>query len=57
MERNKPIIGGHQQLTLEWTGNIKAAKITLSVAGKNQNVSNDRWVKIIRQYKVHLLLH
>lgn len=44
-----------QQAPLGLKGKLKAAKITLSAAGKNQNHGNDRWVNTIHMYHDNLL--
>ncbi|HHA18954.1 MAG TPA: hypothetical protein ENK70_04540 [Methylophaga sp.] len=58
MSNDKQVISGHefqQQLQLGWGGKVKAAKITMSTAGKNQNVNNARWLKVIKMYRDYLI--
>jgi hypothetical protein len=45
------------QLQLEWKNNVKSAKITMSAAGKNQNINNTRWLKVIKRYRDYLIRH
>ncbi|RKZ83312.1 MAG: hypothetical protein DRQ39_09655 [Gammaproteobacteria bacterium] len=59
MVRDKSVISGQefrqQRLLLRWSGNLKAAKTTMSAAGKNQNSSNSRWLKVIQMYRDYLI--
>ena len=47
----------HQYSSSGWSHYLKAAKITLSAAGKNQNTNNERWVNIIHSYHDDLISH
>lgn len=36
---------------------LKAAKMTMSTAGKNQNTNNNRWTNTIHRYHDDLISH
>ena len=60
MSMDKHVVGDQEfqqlLLQLEWKNNVKAAKITMSAAGKNQNNNNARWLKVIKRYRDYLIL-
>lgn len=61
MPRGKRDIRGrkhlHNSSPLGQNGNMEAAKVTMSTAGKNQNINNNRWAKTIEMYHDDLTGH
>ncbi len=58
MLKNKLAISSlNQQSQFEMNNNIRMSKITMSAAGKNQHLNNERWTKIIRHYHNYLVCH
>ena len=55
----KHVVGDQEfrqlQLQLGWGGTVKVAKITLSDVGKNQNINNTRWLRVIHMYRDYLI--
>ena len=47
----------HKHSLLKLNSNPKTAKITMSDAGKNQNINNDRWANTIHMYHDNLINH
>jgi len=47
----------HKHSLLRLNGNQKTAKITMSDAGKNQNINNNRWTDTIHMYHDNLINH
>ncbi|MDH5358596.1 MAG: hypothetical protein OEW63_08240 [Gammaproteobacteria bacterium] len=59
MTRDKLVVTRQERrqmpLALSQSGNVKAARMTISVATDRQSLHNDRWSKTLQMYSDYLI--